>query len=340
MRMDWKNNPELLEKGLKHWLDIIERKLRGESIPIVKSLLKFYSDLGYELRRSQVKGLIHVENGVFVYHLKREYDIDLDTKFRSWQKKGLKEFLDFKQKLESLIKYVEDTDRDITQVDAQKESETMTFVDAAYRVLKDNGKPMHYKDITQQALNKGYIETKGKTPEATMTARISHDIKKEGKKSRFVRVERGIYGLSEWDKEPTEPKPEEPVVELDHEELIRYIMVLGEIEGYNAINEYSCDRYRLDVVWLKEYSNVPKYCFEIHISGNLEKDIASLKNANDKWNSKIFLISEFDDIERAEDIISGSFHEIKNKIEIRDAKEILEYCQFKEKFKEINGLFK
>lgn len=126
---------------------------------------------------------------------------------------------------------------------------------------------------------------------------------------------------------------------LDHEELILHLLELGEINGYDAIPEYSCDHYRLDVVWLSKYSDVPKYCFEVHISGNIEKDIASLKHAYDKWNSKIFLISKFDSIERAKDIIAGSFHEIGKLIRILDAKEVLEYCQFKEKFREINGLF-
>lgn len=35
-----------------------------------------------------------------------------------------------------------------------------------------------------------------------------------------------------------------------------------------------------------------------------------------------------------------TFHEIERLIRILDAKEVLEYCQFEEKFREINGLFK
>ena len=96
----------------------------------------------------------------------------------------------------------QDTDIDTTQISSQKEDETMTFTDAAYRILKDNKEPMHYKKITEQALKRDYIETEGKTPEATMTARISHEIKKKGEKSRFVRAGRGIYGLKDKKKEP------------------------------------------------------------------------------------------------------------------------------------------
>jgi len=171
-----------------------------------------------------------------------------------------------------------------------------------------------------------------------MTARLNSEIQKKGTKSRFVKVGKGIYGLSEWKKKP--PKPKKSVTELDHEELILHLMELGEINGYDTIPEYSCGHYRLDVVWLSNYSEVPKYCFEVHLSGPPSKDIAALKHANDKWNSKIFLVSKTEDLETCKDMIAGSFHEIERLIRILDAKEVLEYCKFKERFRKINGLFK
>lgn len=139
--------------------------------------------------------------------------------------------------------------------------------------------------------------------------------------------------------EVQKPPEEQPPVELDHEELILHLLELGEINEFKVDTEYSCDAYRLDATWLTDYSEVPKYCFEVHISGSLHKDIAALKHAYDKWNSKIFLICTGEDLEKCKRLISGSFHEIANRIKILDAKEFLEYCQFKEKFKEINGLF-
>lgn len=226
---------------------------------------------------------------------------------------------------------------------------TMIFLDAAYQVLKENDKAMHYNEITKEALNKGYVKTEGKTPETTMVARINSEIQKRGTKSRFTRVERGIYGLSEWEKKHSKTKPvagvavsnspKEQISELDHDELILHLLELGGINGFKVDTGYSCDAYRLDAVWLAEYSDVPKYCFEVHISGSLHKDIAALKHAYDKWNSKIFLICTGEDLKVCERLISGSFHEIANRIKIIDAKEFFEYCQFKEKFKEINGLF-
>lgn len=47
-------------------------------------------------------------------------------------------------------------------------------------MLEDFGgkKPMHYKEITGKALEKGWLVTGGKTPEATMYAQVIAEIKR------------------------------------------------------------------------------------------------------------------------------------------------------------------
>lgn len=82
-------------------------------------------------------------------------------------------------------------------------SETCSFTDAAERVLEDFGdqRPMHYRQITERALEKGWVATKGKTPEATLYAQVLMEIKrrqKRGEESRFVQHGRGYVGLSRW----------------------------------------------------------------------------------------------------------------------------------------------
>jgi len=74
----------------------------------------------------------------------------------------------------------------------------MNILQAAEKVLREQGKPLHYREITKIILEKGLWETKGKTPEATLNANISVDIKKNGKKSLFIRTEPGKLGLREW----------------------------------------------------------------------------------------------------------------------------------------------
>lgn len=51
------------------------------------------------------------------------------------------------------------------------------FKTSAIQILTEQKKPLHYKEITQLALEHGILETDGKTPEASMNAQIVMDIK-------------------------------------------------------------------------------------------------------------------------------------------------------------------
>lgn len=79
----------------------------------------------------------------------------------------------------------------------------LSFTDAAEAVLdKYVGKsPMHYRAITDKALELGLIATAGKTPEATLYAQIITEIQrrtKRGERPRFIRYGKGYVGLSKW----------------------------------------------------------------------------------------------------------------------------------------------
>ncbi|HEX8283780.1 MAG TPA: winged helix-turn-helix domain-containing protein [Pyrinomonadaceae bacterium] len=87
--------------------------------------------------------------------------------------------------------------------DHSEAREAEKFTDAAELVLdKYAGKsPMHYRAITDKALELGLIATAGKTPEATLYARIITEIQrrtKRGERPRFIRYGKGIVGLSKW----------------------------------------------------------------------------------------------------------------------------------------------
>ena len=70
------------------------------------------------------------------------------------------------------------------------ETQVYSFTDSALKVLEEFGsrKPMHYKDITREALNAGWLITEGKTPESTMYAQILTEIKQIGRASCRERV--------------------------------------------------------------------------------------------------------------------------------------------------------
>ena len=84
----------------------------------------------------------------------------------------------------------------------------MNALDAAYEVLIAAGEPLHYREITQRALDRGLWTTTGLTPWDTVNARIAVDIKQNGEKSRFYRTAPGIYGCRDGDHPDTSREPD------------------------------------------------------------------------------------------------------------------------------------
>lgn len=70
-----------------------------------------------------------------------------------------------------------------------------SFKDIAYQILKEESKPLHYREITDLAIKKGLLKTTGKTPWATMNAQLTMDIKSKGEASQFHRAEPGMYAV-------------------------------------------------------------------------------------------------------------------------------------------------
>ena len=75
----------------------------------------------------------------------------------------------------------------------------MTFTEAAAQVLRLVGKPLHYKEITDVAIEKDLLSHVGKSPEVTMGARLAALVKKGDKDNPLVRVKPGVFALREWD---------------------------------------------------------------------------------------------------------------------------------------------
>lgn len=70
-----------------------------------------------------------------------------------------------------------------------------SWLDAIKKVLGETEAPLHYTEISEQVLSRGYYVTKGATPAATVNALITESIKHEGERSPFIRVGRGTFAL-------------------------------------------------------------------------------------------------------------------------------------------------
>lgn len=51
-----------------------------------------------------------------------------------------------------------------------------TFKEIAFQILQETSTSLHSKEITAIALERGWLKTAGKTPEATMNAQLIVDI--------------------------------------------------------------------------------------------------------------------------------------------------------------------
>jgi len=70
------------------------------------------------------------------------------------------------------------------------------FKVAAREVLREVGHPLHYSDITEFALESGYLESAGRTPQNTMRARLSVDVR-DNPATPFLQTAPGVYGLKD-----------------------------------------------------------------------------------------------------------------------------------------------
>jgi len=71
----------------------------------------------------------------------------------------------------------------------------MTWREAIEKVLGEVNQPMHYSEISEQILARGYYKTAGATPAATVNAQIAASIKHDGDLSPYMKVGRGTYTL-------------------------------------------------------------------------------------------------------------------------------------------------
>lgn len=70
-----------------------------------------------------------------------------------------------------------------------------SWKEAIKKVLAESGTPLHYTEISEQILSRGYYKTDGATPAATVSECMGSSIKHDGEKSPFMRVGKGIFAL-------------------------------------------------------------------------------------------------------------------------------------------------
>lgn len=118
----------------------------------------------------------------------------------------------------------------------------------------------------------------------------------------------------------------------DHNKLQDLIFQIGQLNRFISEKEYPMENERLDVVWRRVERSVPTYVFEVQIGGDVYHALGKLKHAFDIWNSNIFLVIYEKDLEKTNTLLSGTFHEIKDRVRIITPQKISELFQQKKRW--------
>ena len=84
---------------------------------------------------------------------------------------------------------------------APEKRKRVSGLDAAAKVLAEAGEPLNTAEMVKRMLAKGLWKTGGKTPAATIYAAIIREIAVKGAASRFRKVARGCFELTDAGRE-------------------------------------------------------------------------------------------------------------------------------------------
>lgn len=89
----------------------------------------------------------------------------------------------------------------------------MNQSEAVYKVLSDAKVPLSVPEITRRIFEQSLCVTGGKTPDRSISAVLSKDVKHNGENSRYVRVKPGVYSLRTNDGGSPISQPQLPIKE-------------------------------------------------------------------------------------------------------------------------------
>lgn len=132
-----------------------------------------------------------------------------------------------------------------------------------------------------------------------------------------------------------EEKPEE----YPHRTLQETIAQIGKLQFYHTELEYVIglpgENKALDVVWKREISGVPTYAFEVELSGMLERSVARLKFAFQRWNSRPRLVVPAQDFKKLNNIVYAEDKPFSQEVKIYKPEQIAGLAQKKKELKSL-----
>jgi hypothetical protein len=129
-----------------------------------------------------------------------------------------------------------------------------------------------------------------------------------------------------------------PTAKPSHDDLKEMIYQMGVLQAKFPLKEFMLDDgRRLDVAWRKTPKSVPNWAFEVQVGGNLVEALAKLKHAWDLYSSIPVLVTTTDQLSDADNLLGGSFHEIKDVTRLLSDHKLAEFYNLKLQFKELKN---
>ncbi len=93
----------------------------------------------------------------------------------------------------------------------------MTYTEAAERILAQAGHPLHFREITRQAIEQGLIEVEGLTPWNSMNGTLRRAIRTQGAAINIVSLGDGRFALRAWGLPAEEIGPADSAADSYHQ---------------------------------------------------------------------------------------------------------------------------
>ena len=97
----------------------------------------------------------------------------------------------------------------------------MTFTEAAIEVLRREGKPLHFRKLTEIAVRESLLDHVGKIPEETMADQLAAHCRLPHAERRLIPVQQGTFALGEWGLDE-DPQGLEGLIEPPADEELPY----------------------------------------------------------------------------------------------------------------------
>lgn len=98
-RVSWRKNENAVEIGFEFYLDLLEKRIKGEEVSLVQELRKFFhKELGIQLRETQARGLMHKSSSVFIEYIKGVTGEGFNPTSEYWRRQGMNKFTEWRKR--------------------------------------------------------------------------------------------------------------------------------------------------------------------------------------------------------------------------------------------------